>query len=971
MKKAKRIRHIIFKSMVLIAYVACATTIVVESCMAGNDSAKQSNSVGQSLGGIINNFSKDQTKYVPVADVAVKNKPIETDILYVGDTYQVETDVFPQKATNQSLTYESSNLDVATIDDTGLITFLESGTSKITVTSDDNNKITDHFEVLVNDVIATDINVKIDNAIYNETDEFYTIYLGHSYPIFVDVLPDNTTDKSYEYEYNSSSISIQEDTITALSYNQLQPISITVKSTVDDTVKKEFKVVVDFDEITEPTSMEFNEGSSSSLLIGQTKKLTIKYLPENVSFTRANYTSSNINVATVDSTGKIKTVGVGTTTITATNARNNSFKATHELTVNPLPNVTGIKVTSTINNLVIDSTKIITITPVPSNAKIDMKLASFISNNPAIATVTNTGRVKGISEGSASISVTYNNKFNATVKVNVIRKTETNVVNISVKNKKNSIYKGETIAVNDLVDIQVTSNNNALNIANEEFEFEPLISSQVSSSLYNPDDYDGMEFDTNEMVTFNETNKTITAKNNEGFAFFRVYHVASGKYANFKFEIQERLPEDLSILYNNKPVEDNMVSIYVPSLMQSNHLGKGQLHYLSLQFVDKNATFKEYEWSMKTIEGSNVLRYEKREEENSVTLYPISEGIVEIKATITSPILKSTTSTSLIVNVSHNDLEEMSLLDLTTSTPQLINDELIVYKSQLVELGVTSTKTYSRALFKWSSSNPKVAKVNSHGIINTIESGTTKITVTNLYGDKATKSFTLTVINHLGFNESKPYELTGISIKAVAKDTYEMTNGTKAKIKINYADNVTYTKVSYKSSNEKILKVGKDGIIIPLKVGKAKVTITYDDGISVAKPLTQTITINIKKLPLITDFSSFVFYVRKGLGHFGVFFLLAIVSLLTYFLFFDKDRRYIGIIFHFIIGYLLALGTEIIQATVPGRVGKYTDVDIDFSGFMIGTAIFFIVYLIKYFVSFIHKKIKQKKEAKLLVNKNE
>ena len=103
------------------------------------------------------------------------------------------------------------------------------------------------------------------------------------------------------------------------------------------------------------------------------------------------------------------------------------------------------------------------------------------------------------------------------------------------------------------------------------------------------------------------------------------------------------------------------------------------------------------------------------------------------------------------------------------------------------------------------------------------------------------------------------------------------------------------------------------------------------------------------------DFASFI---RKAIGHFGLFGLDAIfTTFAVYFSICETNfyKHYWGIAISSTIGILVAVLTEIIQKFVPGRSGEFTDVLIDISGYLIGMA---IIYLIIYLI----KRKKKKKE---------
>lgn len=60
--------------------------------------------------------------------------------LNINDTETLVVNVSPSTATNKSVTFSSSNEEVANVDNKGLVTALSPGTSEITVKTNDGNK---------------------------------------------------------------------------------------------------------------------------------------------------------------------------------------------------------------------------------------------------------------------------------------------------------------------------------------------------------------------------------------------------------------------------------------------------------------------------------------------------------------------------------------------------------------------------------------------------------------------------------------------------------------------------------------------------------------------------------------------------------------------------------------------------------------------------------------------------------------
>ena len=87
---------------------------------------------------------------------------------------------------------------------------------------------------------------------------------------------------------------------------------------------------------------------------------------------------------------------------------------------------------------------------------------------------------------------------------------------------------------------------------------------------------------------------------------------------------------------------------------------------------------------------------------------------------------------------------------------------------------------------------------------------------------------------------------------------------------------------------------------------------------------------------------AFSTFVRKAFGHFGLFAISGLLSPLAIYLVinpFKWSKHYLNVIIGLSFGLLIATLTEIIQLNVEGRSGEFTDVLIDFSGYLVGALI--------------------------------
>lgn len=123
--------------------------------------------------------------------------------------------------------------------------------------------------------------------------------------------------------------------------------------------------------------------------------------------TTLTWKSSDIAVATVDQNGKLKTTGLGTTTITCT--ATNGVSATCEVTVNPIL-VSDITLNETETELVVGDKLELLATVSPDNAT-DNSI-TWSSTNEEVAVVNENGQVTAVGSGICQIKATANDGSN-------------------------------------------------------------------------------------------------------------------------------------------------------------------------------------------------------------------------------------------------------------------------------------------------------------------------------------------------------------------------------------------------------------------------------------------------------------------------------------------------------------------------------------------------------------------------------
>ena len=162
-------------------------------------------------------------------------------------------------------------------------------------------------------------------------------------------------------------------------------------------------------------------GKNIDLTVGDTQKIALN---------GGTATSSNTGVATIDGNGNIKAIAKGTATITVVSA-DKTLTTTYQVSVkNPKFSLTSSSATINVKETY--------------SIKGTNTIKSCKSDNTAIATVTASGVITGVSNGIATITVTDIYGQTATFKVTVKKSTTGKNISLVVGNTRNVSINGGT-----------------------------------------------------------------------------------------------------------------------------------------------------------------------------------------------------------------------------------------------------------------------------------------------------------------------------------------------------------------------------------------------------------------------------------------------------------------------------------------------------------------------------------------------
>ena len=232
------------------------------------------------------------TVTVPVESVTLNKTSME---LYEGETATLHATVSPWNATDQTVTWTSSNPSVASVDQNGKVTALHEGTAAITAKAGDYTATcTITVKIPVQSVTLDKTTLELDE--------------GETVTLHATVLPENAADKTVTWTSSNPSVVTvdQSGKVTAL-YGGTAIISAKAG---DRTATCTVTVRTPVESVTLNTNiLELKEGDTATL------HATVS--PWNATDQTVTWTSSNPSVASVDQNGKVTALQEGTAVITA------------------------------------------------------------------------------------------------------------------------------------------------------------------------------------------------------------------------------------------------------------------------------------------------------------------------------------------------------------------------------------------------------------------------------------------------------------------------------------------------------------------------------------------------------------------------------------------------------------------------------------------------------------------------------
>ena len=306
-----------------------------------------------------------------------------------GQSTTLSATVTPSNAANKALQWSSTNPSVATVDQNGKVTTVKAGTATINATATDGSGAKASCKVTVE-------GIKVSSVTLSSSD--LTLSQGQTKSLTATVTPSNADNKSLKWSSSNTSVATvdQSGKVTAVKKGTA---TIYASATDGSDINGSCTVTVNAIKVSSITL------SSSNLNIskGQSKTLTATVAPSNAENKTLQWSSSDSSVATVDQSGKVTALKIGSAKIYATATDGSGVKGSCTITVEGIK-VSSITLSSSNLNISKGQSKTLTATVAPSNA--DNKSLQWSSSNTSVATVDQNGKVTAVKGGTATIYAT-------------------------------------------------------------------------------------------------------------------------------------------------------------------------------------------------------------------------------------------------------------------------------------------------------------------------------------------------------------------------------------------------------------------------------------------------------------------------------------------------------------------------------------------------------------------------------------
>lgn len=364
----------------------------------------------------------------PVQNITLVPTELEID---KGEQYPLKLIFEPEKADNTEVRWVSSDENIATVSDAGVVTAVNGGDCTISVVTLDGVKVAAcklHVRIPVTSITLSTTNVKCSFA------------LG-TYQLSYTVAPagDGVNTKVVWESSNSDVLRVDQNGLVTF----VAPGTATILCQAEDTGVTGINPIATCDFVIEqPVASVSLDYTDITIKIGDTFRLTSTVLPSDATNKELTWVSSNPSVVTVVD-GLLTAVSGGDAAILVQSVDSGVTALCNVTVYQP---VTSITISNTEMEVRKGTDFWLYATANPTNA--DNPAITWSSSNTAVATVDSTGKVTTLTAGTTTITaLSVDTGVYATCKLTVLEP----VTGISLNVTQKSIYKGNTFIITPFI----------------------------------------------------------------------------------------------------------------------------------------------------------------------------------------------------------------------------------------------------------------------------------------------------------------------------------------------------------------------------------------------------------------------------------------------------------------------------------------------------------------------------------------
>lgn len=721
--------------------------------------------------------------------------------LALNNSKSLVVNIFPSDASNKNVVWTSSNPKVVSVNSKGQVKALKAGNATVTATTVDGGYSS-----------SCDFTVYIPVSGVQISSTKATVPKGENILLTANVLPKNASNNSLRWSSSDSSIVSVEQS------GQLKGKKVGTAVITVSTVEGNFSdtCLVSVVQLAEKITLDYTE---LTLYAGKSKTIGAKIKPSTTTNQNIIWSTSNKKVAKVDSNGRVTAVAGGTATIKATSG-DGKTASTCKVTVIQYAE----KVTISPASIRVREGQYKTLTAAVSPKTATDSDIIWRSSNTNVVKVNSKGLIKGIAKGTATIyAYSASKKVRTSCKVEVIK----SVTGVSLNYSSIQLNVGKKLTLkpsikpSDAYYQQVTWKSSNYDVADVSTAGTITAKSPGYAEITVRTADGGYQAVCRVLVVQPVTSVALNAKE---------LYLEAGTYSSLKATVKPSNASDKSLVWSTsdksvvqvsqkgtiKAVKTGTVTVTVKSVsgsktasctihvvrkVKSITLNKSDL----VLYLNSSVTLKAYvtpsDATVKTVKwyssDTSVLRVNSKG-----TLTPVKPG----KAVITAKTVDGGLTARCTVSV-----------EIPATSLKLNKTSMTLYSGKTYTLTATiAPSNTTNKTIQWTSSNTKVATVNSKGVVTAIGGGKAVITAKTSNG--LTKTCTVTVLK----------SVSGVSLNKTSVSLY---TGATYKLTASVAPaDASNKKVAWLSSDTSIVTVDESGNLKALKAGKAVVRVKTADG---------------------------------------------------------------------------------------------------------------------------------------------